>query len=515
MLLIAGHVATPEAAVTHQPQITERASNAPIDLSLRATDKLSRQLFLESIAKTYVFVKIYTYSCPADNGCQDRIVQDFEEAFGPPRQNEVLSQMHVLGHLQLSVITLDVSCLNSRRSRPTGPRKLTAFFAINPLRTLLLCNTLQRWEPFHVLVDVQTQNRSINKQIKQMMSSMRRAIVDKNVTIQSHLHGNFEIMKMLPSLQQHIRSAEITTPKQLAKYVRTNAEDLQALLDADHPSYHLIPLAINFLNTNLPMIRHILFNALQQDQDPENANNTNKILLSYCYIVLGGLSEFLLSQPLTICAQTHYLFRRGNGSLLNWCLRTSAQRTSTPDLNGSVRKHLSTGEPISKDEVIRLYQYFPMFKVRAQLYLAFARLGLSLKIQFPKELVFGGEVSDIIDENLDQVTNELDKVQCVLANKIDDQKEGYQASDRDETLFWLMEMRYLTKQISIAEGVRSKPSPSLSEARQDKRTRQLPACPYHAITFDRRDDHIALSVRMCNTRSCTHGRQYVKDGSGS
>lgn len=130
-LQIAYHVAAPGSHAAASPELTERPRNLPIDLSLRELDTLSRAIAFESIAKTYAFVKVMAYECGVGNACRNQIMKELEDAFGPPKINRLLSDMHERGHVRLSVVTIDLACPNGRREDGTRRAKLAAFFEIN------------------------------------------------------------------------------------------------------------------------------------------------------------------------------------------------------------------------------------------------------------------------------------------------------------------------------------------------------------------------------------------------
>lgn len=131
-----------------------------------------------------------TYECGVGNACQSLFLKELEDAFRPPKTNQLLSEMHENGHARLSVIIIDLACPNRRRENATGPATLAAFFEINQFRTMLLCNLLQTWEPFHVLIDLQTLHKGIGKQVCQVLDGMRDAVTDKQITFHTQLEGN-------------------------------------------------------------------------------------------------------------------------------------------------------------------------------------------------------------------------------------------------------------------------------------------------------------------------------------
>lgn len=448
-LHIAYHVATPASSSIDSTEITEQPSNLPIDLSLRAADRLSRAITLESIANTYAFVKVMIYDCGAGNECQQHILQEFEDAFGSPKGNSLLSKMHDNSHVRLSIITIDLACLNPHEEKNMRPATLAAFSEINHLRTMQLCSLLQAWEPFHVQVNLQTLHKGIGKQVRRVLDAMRNAVTDKQITFDAQLQGKLVTPETLPYLGPRVPTASISTQKQLLAHVRNNTKGLQALLDAGHPMHHLVSLANSLFQADLSIA--FALGPPSQHSATVDEMSLKSLYSNYSYIVVGGLSEYLLGQPLTVKKQKHYFFSSEEKA---WDLRvflTEATRYYLPDR--LVQESLSGGQSLSEESLEVLRSRYPVLRVRAQFYLALARLKLLPDFVLPTVLIIAGVADNSVKGNLVRAIREMDKIQCILQTSKGQENEGYHPFGRADTFIWLVEMRFLAMQIRSAEDI--------------------------------------------------------------
>jgi len=430
-LHIAYHVATPGPHSADSSELTERPRNLPIDLSLRGSDTLSRAIALESIAKTHAFVKVMSYECGVGNACQNVILKELEDAFRPPKTNQLLSEMHENGHVRLSVVTVDLACPNRRHENGTGPAKLAAFFEINHYRTILLCNLLQTWEPFHVLIDLQTLHKGIGKQVCQLLDGMRDAVTDKQITFDTQLEGNLITPGPWSRMEEQIQSASMSTSKQILAFVRANTKSLQALLDAGHPVHHLVPLAMSFFEANVMKTRGLLL-SFQQD-GTGNMGTVKHLLNNYRYVILAGLSGYLLGQPLTAEKQKHYLF---TSRYHVWVLRIFLESSTSYHYNHLVQGSFPDGQPLSQADLKYLRSRSPLVRMRAQFYLALARMKLLPHFTMPDELMSTGQVDNHVEGNLARAIQEMNKIECILQNAKSQENECPRA-------IWLKQMRDL------------------------------------------------------------------------